>query len=98
VRAATPAPYSVDATLILSPGADPATVVAAQTQALNAFAAARRAIGASVSPGNIEAVLGYSAAGLVYDIQVRSPVALTGGDPFSAPILSGARVVPQART
>lgn len=98
VRAATPAPYSVDATLILSPGADPATVVAAQTTALNTFAASRRAIGASVSAGNIEAVLGYSAAGLVYDIQVRSPVGLTGGDPFSAPLLTGARVVPAPRT
>ena len=93
VRAARPALYAVDATLILSPGADPAAVVAAQTAALNTFAAARRAIGASVSPGNIESVLGYSAPGLVYDVTVRAPAATIGDDPFAAPILSGARIV-----
>jgi phage-related baseplate assembly protein len=98
VRAINPAPYAVDATLILSPGADPNAVVAAQTAALNAFAAARRAIGASVSPGNIASVLGYSAPGLVYDVVVRSPAYAVGGDPFAAPILSGARVVWQARS
>ena len=98
VRAINPALYSVDATLILNPGPDAATIVAAQTAALNAFAAARRAIGASVSPGNIESVLGYSAPGLVYDVAVRSPAATIGGDPFAAPILSGARVVWQARS
>lgn len=98
VRAALPALYSVDATLILSPGADPATVVAAQTKALNAFAAKRRAIGASVSSGNIEAVLGYNADGLVYDIEVRSPAATIGGDPFQAPILSGARILWRRRS
>ncbi|MGD0564546.1 MAG: baseplate J/gp47 family protein [Roseiarcus sp.] len=98
VRAVNPALYSVDATIILNPGPDAATVVAAQTSALNAFAAARRAIGASVTPGNIESVLGYSAPALVYDVVVRSPAATVGGDPFSAPILSGARVVWQARS
>lgn len=98
VRAATPLLWSVDATLILSPGADPATVIAAQTKALNAFAAARRAIGAAVSPGNVESVLGYSAPGLVYDVVVRSPSATIGGDPFSAPVFSGARIVWQARS
>jgi len=98
VRAATPLPFSVDATLILSPGADPAAVIAAQTAALNAFAASRRKIGGSVSPANIGAVLGYSAAGLVYDVVMRSPAAPIGGDPFSAPVLSGARIVWQARS
>jgi phage-related baseplate assembly protein len=98
VKAINPALYSVDATLILSRGADPNAVVAAQTAALHSFAAARRAIGASVSPGNIESVLGYSAPGLVYDVVVRSPAATIGGDPFAAPILSGARVVWQARS
>ncbi len=93
VRAATPLPWSVDATLILNSGADAATVIAAQTAALNTFAASRRKIGASVSPGNIVSVLGYSAPGLVYDVVVRSPSATIGGDPFSAPIPSGARVV-----
>jgi phage-related baseplate assembly protein len=98
VKAINPALYSVDATLILNPGPDAATIVAAQTKALNAFAAARRAIGASVTPGNIESVLGYSAPGLVYDVDVRSPAATIGDDPFAAPILSGARVVWQARS
>jgi phage-related baseplate assembly protein len=98
VEAINPALYSVDATLILNPGPDAATIVAAQTAALNRFAAARRAIGASVSPGNVESVLGYSAPGLVYDVTVRSPAATVGGDPFAAPILTGARVVWQARS
>jgi phage-related baseplate assembly protein len=93
VRPINPALYSVDATIFLNPGPDAASVVAAQTKALNAFAAARRAIGATVTPGNIESVLGYNAPGLVYDVAVRSPAAPVGGDPFAAPILSGARVV-----
>lgn len=93
VRAVQPAAYSVDATIFLNPGPDAATVVAAQVKALNAFASARRAIGAAVTPGNIESVLGYSAPGLVYDVTVRSPAATIGDDPFAAPILSGARVV-----
>jgi phage-related baseplate assembly protein len=93
VRAINPAPYSVDATIFLNSGPDAASVVAAQTKALAIFAAARRAIGASVTPGAIESVLGYSAPGLVYDVTVRSPAAPVGGDPFAAPILSGARVV-----
>lgn len=97
VVACAPVAYSVDATLILSPGADPASVVAAQTAALSAFAISRRTIGASVSTSNVEAVLGYNSAGLVYDVQVRQPAALVGGDPFSAPILSGARIVWQSR-
>ena len=98
VRAVAPANYSVDATIFLNPGPDAASVVAAQTKALNAFAAARRAIGASVTPGNIESVLGYSAPGLVYDVAVRSPAATIGDDPFAAPILTGARVVWAPRT
>lgn len=98
VKKANPALWTVDATLILSDGADPATVVEAQTTALQTFAAARRKIGASVSPENVAAVLGYNAAGLVYDVVVRAPAALVGGGAFDAPILSGVRVVPQART
>lgn len=93
VRSATMVPWSVDATLILADGADPASVVAAQTAALTAFAAARRAIGASVSPGAVAAVLGYNASGLVYDVVVRQPAALIGGGPFDAPILTGQRIV-----
>lgn len=93
VQGVQPAPYSVDATLYLNPGPDAATIVAAQTAALNSFAAARRKIGAAVTPGNVELVLGYSAPGLVYDVAVRSPAASVGGDPLQAPILTGARVV-----
>jgi len=98
VKAANVAPYSVDATLILADGADPAAVVAAQTASLNAFAQSRRVIGASVSPENIAAVLGYNAADLVYDVVVNTPAATIGGGPFDAPILTGARVVYQRRT
>ena len=98
VQPIQPALYSVDATLTLSPGADPNAVVAAQTAALTTFAAARRKIGASVSPGDVATILGYSAPGLVYGVTVRSPAATVGGNPFAAPILSGARVVWAARS
>lgn len=97
VKSANPVAWSVDATLILADGADPATVVAAQTAALEAFAASRRLIGATVSPDNVAAVLGYNAGGLVYDVVVRSPAARIGGGAFDAPIYTGARVVWQAR-
>lgn len=98
VKAANPVAWSVDATLILADGADPATVISAQSASLTAFAAARRAIGASVSSDNIAAVLGYNASGLVYDVVVRSPSAIVGGGAFDAPIFSGARVVSQGRS
>ncbi|MGO8738629.1 baseplate J/gp47 family protein [Rhodoblastus sp.] len=97
VQAANLLPYSVDATLILQSGADPAAVVAAQTAALNAFAASRRMIGGYVTPEMIAAVLAYSTDGLVYDIVVNAPSAQVGGGPFDAPILTGARVVSQPR-
>lgn len=98
VKACNPATFSVDATLILVDGADPNAVVSAQKSALTAFAATRRSIGASVSPDNIAAVLGYNSSGLVYDVTVREPTAIIGGGPFDAPILTGARVVWQRRT
>lgn len=98
VRPATMVPWSVDATLVLGDGVDPETVVAAQKKALSAFGAARRTIGASVAPGAVSAVLGYSAAGLVYDVEVRAPAALIGGAAFEAPILTGARVLWRRRT
>ncbi len=93
VRPVNPVPWSADATLILADGADPASVVAAQTAALAAFAAGRRTIGGSVSPGSVGAVLGYNAAGLVYDVVVRQPAAIVGGGPFDAPIFGGASVL-----
>ncbi len=98
IRAASMIPWSVDATLILADGADPAAVVAAQTAALATFAAARLAVGASVSPGAVSAVLGYNASGLVYDVEVRSPAGLIGGGPFDAPILTGSRVLWRRRS
>lgn len=98
VRAPNPAPWTVDATLVLASGADPAAVIATQTAALVAFAAARRAIGASVSPASIEAVLGYNAQGLVYDVDLASPSAMIGGGPFDVPVLTGKRVVWRPRT
>jgi len=98
VQAANVIPYSVEATLTLADGADPATVVAQQQAALTAFAAARRAIGSSVSPDNVAAVLGYSAANLVYDVTVAAPAAKIGGGPFDAPILSGVSIAWARRT
>jgi phage-related baseplate assembly protein len=97
IRNANIVNYNVDATLILQDGADPNTVVTQQTAALTAFCAARTAIGTYVSPDNIAAVLGYSAANLVYDVTVSSPAAKVGGGPFDAPIISGMRVVWQRR-
>lgn len=97
-KPANPVNYSVDATLILEDGADPAAVVTAQKALLASFAQKRRTIGATVSPDNIGAVLGYNAAGLVYDVVVRAPAAPIGGGPFDAPILTGARVVWQRRS
>ena len=98
VVSADPAPYSVDATIVLAQGADPALVVAAQTSALNSFASARRAIGGYVSLDSVAAVLGHDSAGLVYDVVIRSPLARVGGGPFQAPILTGARVLWSARS
>lgn len=95
VMAVNPDNFSVDATLMLQPGADASVVIAAQTAALNAFAAARRTIGAVVTPNQVAAVLGYNAAGLINDVVVRSPSANVGGDPFAAPILTGVRLVSQ---
>jgi phage-related baseplate assembly protein len=95
VKAVAPDFYSIDATLMLAPGADAATVIAAQTAALNSFCAARQKIGALVTPNNIAAVAGYNAAGLINDVVVRAPAANVGGDPFAAPILTGIRLVPQ---
>jgi phage-related baseplate assembly protein len=90
-----PDAYTIDATLILQPGADAASVVAAQEAALLTFCAARRKIGGLVTPNNISAVAGYNAAGLINDVVVRSPASPAGGDPFACPILTGIRLVSQ---
>lgn len=95
VQPVNPDTYSIDATLMLQPGADAATVVAAQTLALQAFCAARTTIGGLVTPNNIAAVAGYNSAGLINDVIVRSPASNVGGDPFSVPILTGLRLVSQ---
>ena len=87
--------YSIDATLMLQPGADAVSVIAAQTAALQSFCAARRKIGGLVTPNNIAAVAAYNAAGLINDVVVRSPAANVGGDPFAVPILTGLRLVSQ---
>ena len=84
-----PAPYTVSATLTLGHGADPTTVLATQIASLSTFLAARTAIGALVKPGDIEAVLGFNAPGLVLSAAVATPNSNIGGDPLSAPILLG---------
>jgi phage-related baseplate assembly protein len=88
-----PDSYAIDATLMIQPGADAVSVVAAQKAALLTFCAARRKIGGLVTPNNIAAVAGYNAAGLVNDVVVRAPASNVGGDPFAAPILTGIRLV-----
>lgn len=89
VVACQPANYSVVATLLLQRGADPSTVLATQLSALSTFLAARRTIGGLVKPGDIRTVLGFNSPGLVADATVMQPAANVGGDPFSAPILTG---------
>ena len=98
VRTVQPIPWSADATLVLAEGADPDAVVASQGAALAAFALARRAIGGAVSPSAVSAVLAYNAAGLVWDVELRTPAATIGGGPFDAPIFTGARIVWRRRT
>ncbi len=92
VQAATPVPYAVVATLTLAHGADPATVLSTQLSALATFLAARRVIGGQVKPGDVEAVLGFNAPGLVLGAAVTAPAQSVGGDPFFCPILTGTGV------
>ncbi len=92
VVAATPYYYSVMATIYVAQGADPATVLATQLASLATFCAVRKAIGALVKPGDVEAVLGFNSPGLVVSAAVDSPTANAGGDPLGAPILSGVGV------
>lgn len=92
VVAINPAPYSVSATLTLAHGADPATVLSTQLASLATFLAGRRVIGGLIKPGDIEAVLGFNAPGLVVAASVASPSANVGGDLLGAPILSGVGV------
>jgi phage-related baseplate assembly protein len=92
VVAVQPAAYSVVASLAVQRGADPATVLAAQLASLSTFLAARRAIGGLIKPGDIQAVLGFNAPGLVQSATVLSPTANVGGSPFAAPILTGVGV------
>ncbi len=87
VFAVNPAYFMVTATLHLAGGADPATVVAAQGSALQAFLAGRRRIGAFVDPGDVKAVLGFTQAGLVTGVDLRAPATRVGGSPFEAPVL-----------
>lgn len=92
VVAATPYPYSVAAALTLAHGADPTTVLSTQLASLATFLATRTAIGALIKPGDIEAVLGFNAPGLVVAANVTSPTSNVGGDPLGAPILTGTSV------
>jgi phage-related baseplate assembly protein len=87
-----PANYSVVATIAVPHGADPAAVLSAQLASLAAFLASRRAIGGLIKPGDIQAVLGFNAPGLVQSATVASPAANVCGSPFAAPILSGVGV------
>ena len=87
--------YSIDATLILQPGADAAAVVQAQKAALMKFCAARRRLGALVTPNNIASVAGYNDAGLIDDVVVRQPASSIAGDAFAVPMLTGVRLVSQ---
>lgn len=92
IVAANPLNYSVVATLTLAHGADPVAVLATQLASLATFCASRRVLGGLIKPGDIQAVLGFNAPGLVLSANVASPAANIGGDPFSAPILTGSSV------
>ncbi len=92
VVAVNPAYFNVSATLYLSQGADPSTVLATQLSSLATFLASRRVIGALIKSGDIEAVLGFNAPGLVQRADVRAPATNVGGDPLSAPILLATNV------
>lgn len=93
VVAATPAVYTIDATLTLREGADAATVVAAQVLRLDAYCLARRALTESVTLGGVVAALGHDDAGFVVDVALRAPLAKIGGSAFEAPVCVGRRVV-----
>jgi phage-related baseplate assembly protein len=92
VQAVTAAPFSVVAKLTLAHGADPTTVLSTQLSALATFLAARRTIGGLIKPGDVEAVLGFNAPGLVISAAVTAPAANVGGDLFTVPILTGTGV------
>jgi phage-related baseplate assembly protein len=81
-----PANFVVKATIYVADGADPGTVAAAQIDALKAFIAGRRKINGLIKPGDVKAMLGFNAAGLVGDVDLRAPATNVGGDPFQAPI------------
>jgi len=87
--------YSIDATLLLAPGADAAAVQAAQWTQAAAYASARRMIAAPVDFGGVMAAIGANASGLVQGVVMRQPFSGTidlanppaiGGGPFDAPI------------
>lgn len=86
---ATLRPYTVDATLIVKPGSDPAPLIAAARTRALAYGAAVRMCGAPATRGGFLSALMSSEPGLVVDVDLRQPAASVGGGPFDAPILTG---------
>ena len=86
-------PYTIDATLLLKPGADAATIVANQKTAAQTYATARQMIGGLVAPAHIIGQLVSPTPDLVVDVQLRQPLTPIGGGPFDVPFCTGIRVV-----
>ena len=95
--------YAIDATLVLRRGAqprpDPAPIRDAQYIQVLAYAASRRAIGATVTFAGLASALGGGqSASYIADVEIHSPFAGVepiasvppiGGGPFQAPVLTG---------
>jgi len=98
VTAIQPAPYSIAATLILRRGADGSAVRDVQYRRVLAYTLSRRQIAAPVTFGGVMAALGHDDAGLVVDVELRSPwggavnigaIAAIGSGAFEAAICTG---------
>jgi phage-related baseplate assembly protein len=94
VMAITPAPYIIDATLVIRRGADSAAVIAAQRAQVLAYTVSRRVIAAPATLAGVYAALGGGSGGdYIVDVRLTAPLANVGGGPFQAPICTGIRIV-----
>lgn len=101
VTAASIRAYEVDATLVLGRGADADVVRAAQYAATAKYAAARKRIGASVTPSGLLDAIGHDDPNVVQSVEMRAPFSgqvdlssppRIGGGAFEAPVCTGIRL------
>lgn len=101
VSAAAIRAYEVDATLVLGRGADPDVVRGAQYAATAKYAAARKRIGASVTPSGLLDAIGHDDPNVVQSVEMRAPFSgqvdlsnppRIGGGAFEAPVCTGIRL------